>query len=145
MKLLCNNRDVKGLHPLINKCASRDNISDGHYVVRKIGGHKMITRHEMRLTTQIGEYEMDHVILDLGSDANVLPRQTWEKTGRPALQWSLVQLRMENQQKIIPMRSLHGVTIDIEGASASDNFKIIEIVVGFNPVQKLPAYEFLNK
>jgi len=31
----------------------------------------------MRLTALIGEYEMDQVILDLGSDVNVLPKQTW--------------------------------------------------------------------
>jgi len=29
---------------------------------------------KMRLTVKIGEYEMDHVILDLGSNANVLPK-----------------------------------------------------------------------
>ena len=43
---------------------------------------------EMRLTAQIGEYEMDQVILDLGLDVNVLPKQTWEGIGRPTLQWS---------------------------------------------------------
>jgi len=32
---------------------------------------------------QIGEYEMDQVILDLGLDANVLPKQTWEHMGGP--------------------------------------------------------------
>jgi len=31
---------------------------------------------EMRLTMQIGEYDMDQVILDLGLDMNVLPKQT---------------------------------------------------------------------
>ena len=41
---------------------------------------------EMRLTTQIEEYEMDQVILDLGSDMNVLPKKTWECMGGPALQ-----------------------------------------------------------
>jgi len=30
----------------------------------------------MRLTALIGEYEMDQVILDLGSEENVLPKQT---------------------------------------------------------------------
>lgn len=90
---------------------------DGHHVVRKIGKHKARTGHEMRLTTQIGEYEIDQVILDLGSDANIFPKQTWERMGRPALQWSPIQLRMENQQKSIPMRRLHGVIVDIEGAS----------------------------
>jgi len=57
----------------------------------------------MRLTTQIEYYEMDQVIFDLGSDANVFPKQTWERMGRLVLQWSPIQLRMENQQKIIPM------------------------------------------
>jgi len=41
----------------------------------------------MRLTMQIGEYEMDQIILDLGFDVNVLPKKTWERMGRLALQW----------------------------------------------------------
>jgi len=40
---------------------------------------------------------------------------------------------MENQQKIIPMGRLQGVTVDIEGASALDDFKVIEIVDDNNP------------
>ncbi len=32
----------------------------------------------MRLTAQITEFEMDQVILDLGSDAIVLNKETWE-------------------------------------------------------------------
>lgn len=39
-------------------------------MVKKIGKHKVRTWHEMRLIAQIGEYEMDQVILDLGSDVN---------------------------------------------------------------------------
>ena len=31
---------------------------------------------EMRMMVQIGEYEIDQVILDMGSDVNVLPKQT---------------------------------------------------------------------
>jgi len=67
---------------------------------------------------QIGEYEMDQVILDLGSDANVLPKKTWEHMGRPMLQWSPIKLQMVNQQKIFPMGRLQAVKIDIEGTSA---------------------------
>jgi len=51
---------------------------------------------------------MDQVIIDLGSDMNVLPKQTWERMGRPAIRWSLIQLRMENQHKIIPMGNIAG-------------------------------------
>jgi len=58
---------------------------------------------EKRLNVQIGEYEMDQVIVDLGSDVNILPKQTWEHMGRSTLQWSPIQLQMANQQKILPM------------------------------------------
>lgn len=34
------------------------------------------TRREMRLSAHIGVYYMDQVILDLGSDANVLMKHT---------------------------------------------------------------------
>lgn len=74
---------------------------------------------------QIGEYEMDQIILDLGFDVNVLPKKTWERMGRLALQWYPIQLRMANQQKIIRMGRLYGLIVDIEGASALTNFEVI--------------------
>eukprot|EP00253_Pinus_taeda_P006591 PITA_06591 len=48
----------------------------------------------MQLTAQIGDYEMDQIILDLGSNANVLPKQTWERMGKPTLHWYPIQLWM---------------------------------------------------
>lgn len=36
---------------------------------------------------KIGEYDVDQVILDLGSDANVFPSKDWEFMGKPKLQW----------------------------------------------------------
>lgn len=36
------------------------------HVVQKLGKYTLRTGREMRLTTHIGEYEMDQVILDLG-------------------------------------------------------------------------------
>jgi len=82
----------------------------------------------MRLTTHIGDYEMDQVILDLGSDANTFPKQTWECMGKPALQWYLIQLWMANQQKILPMGRLQGITVDIHGTSTQMDFEVIEIM-----------------
>jgi len=98
MKLLRDSKAIKGLQELINKCVG--NTPDGPCVVRKIGKHKARTRWKMRLTTLIGKYEMDQVILDLGSDVNGFPKRTWERMGRLALQWSPIQLRMENKQNI---------------------------------------------
>lgn len=137
MKLLRNIKAMKGLQEFINKCQGKENAPKGPCMVRKISRHKKITGHEVRLTTQIGEYEMDHVILDLGSDANVFPKHTWEIMGRPTQQWSPIQLRMVNQQKVIPMERLQGVTIDIEGVSALADFEVIGIIVDSNPYPTL--------
>lgn len=86
IELLRDSKAVVGLQELINKCVSKEDVLDGHWVVKKIRKHKERTRREMRLTVQIGDYEMDQVILDLGYDTNVFPKQTWERTGRLALQ-----------------------------------------------------------
>jgi len=99
MKLLRDSKAVKGLQELITKCAR----SGEPHVVWKLGRHALCTGREMRMTTQISEYDMDQVILDLGSDANVLPKQMWERMGGPTLQWPPIQLRLANQQKILPM------------------------------------------
>jgi len=90
MKLLHEGKAVKGLQELVNKWAGT--TLEEPCVVQKIGKHATRTRREMRLTTKIGEYEMDQVILDLGSDANVMLKKTWEHIGRPMLQWSTIQL-----------------------------------------------------
>lgn len=52
MKLLYDNRAVKGLQELINRCGGWSE----HHVVRKLGRHASQTRREMRLTVQIDDY-----------------------------------------------------------------------------------------
>jgi hypothetical protein len=47
--------------------------------------HKKRTSGEFILSAQIEDYEMDQVILDLGSDVNVLLKKTWEMMGKPNL------------------------------------------------------------
>jgi len=83
---------LKGLQELITRCVG----PGAPRVVWKLGKHALCTRQEMRLTVQIEDYEMDQVILDLGSDANVIPKSTWEHTGRPTLQCYPIQLQMVN-------------------------------------------------
>ena len=62
MKLLRDKKAMNGLQEPINKCAG--NTLGEFHVVQNIGKHKTRIGREMRLTAQIGEYEMDHVILD---------------------------------------------------------------------------------
>ena len=43
--------------------------------------HKKKMGKEMHMNIQIGDYEVDSVILDLGLDVNILIRQTLQKMG----------------------------------------------------------------
>ena len=63
MKLLRDSKAMKGLQELIHKCART--MPGEPRIVEKIRKHKIATRKEMILTAEIGEYEMDQVILDL--------------------------------------------------------------------------------
>lgn len=41
-------------------------------------------------------HEIKDVMLDLGSDVNILPKKSWEAMGKPKLVYSPIQLRMAN-------------------------------------------------
>jgi hypothetical protein len=62
---------------------------------------KKRTNIEFILSAHIGEYDVDNIILDLGFDVNVLPKKTWEMMGKTNLILSLIQLILENQDKIV--------------------------------------------
>ena len=89
------------------------------------------------MTVQIGDYEMSQVILDLGTDANILPKQTWQKMGEPKLEWSTIQLCMANKQKIIPLGRLLQVVVDIAGVKVCAEFEVIKILDDVDPYPML--------
>jgi hypothetical protein len=68
------------------------------------------------------------VILDLGFEVNVLPKNTWKCMGEPTLGYSLVQLKLANQQRFLPIRRLKGVTVDLYGVCTKEDFEVIEIM-----------------
>ena len=82
----------------------------------------------MRLIAQIGEFEMDEVILYLGSEVNVLTKQTREQMGSPKLAKSPIHLRLANQQRVSPLGRLPQVPIDIDGVRSFADFEVIEII-----------------
>ena len=96
----------------------------------------------MRLHAQIGDYDMTDIILDLGSEVNVLTKQTWEQMGKPTLEWSPIQLRLANQQNIVPLGRFPSVPVDIDGVSTLADFEVIEIVDDSNPYPALLGIEW---
>ena len=57
--------------------------------------------------------------------------------GEPKLEWSIIQLRMENKQKIIPLGRLPKVMVDIAGVKVLADFEVIEIVEDADPYPAL--------
>jgi hypothetical protein len=54
------------------------------------------------MNAQIGEYDIDYAVLDLGSEVNVMTKKTWELMRKPKLIYSPIRLRMSNQQDVSP-------------------------------------------
>ena len=96
----------------------------------------------MKLTTQIGEFEMDEVILDLGSEVNVLTKQTWEQMGSPQLVRSPIHLRLANQQWVSPLGRLPQVPVDIDGVRTFADFEVIEIIGDSRPYPALLSIDW---
>ena len=80
------------------------------------------------MNIQIGDYEVDSVILDLGSDVNILTKQTQQLMGKTTLGWSPEQLRLANQAKVQPISCVSNLVVDIEGIKMQADFDVIEVV-----------------
>jgi hypothetical protein len=103
---------------------------------------KKRSNEEFKFNAQIREYDVDNVILDLGSDVNVLPKQSWEMMGEPELVWSPIHLMLANQHEIVPIGRLKGVLMNIDGVHIMANFDFIEIVDESQPYPSLMGLEW---
>jgi hypothetical protein len=59
---------------------------------------KKRTNKELHLNAQIGDYYIDYVVLDLGSEVNAMTKQTWALMGKTKLIYSPIRLRMANNK-----------------------------------------------
>ena len=82
----------------------------------------------MRLNIVIGLYELDEVVLDLGSEVNVITKQTWEIMAKLKLAFSPIQLRLANRQRVIPLGRVSSVPMDLDGVRSLADFEVIEII-----------------
>jgi len=103
---------------------------------------KQRTSQEFRINAQIGEYDIENIVLDLGSDVNAMPKKTWELMGKTKLAWSPIALKLVNQQKIIPFGRMESVWIDIECVRSKTTFEVIEIVDNNIPYPSLFGLEW---
>ena len=62
--------------------------------------------------------------------------------GKPTLDWSPIQLRLANQQKIVPLGWFPKVTVDIDGVCTVADFEVIKIIDDNNPYPALLGIEW---
>jgi hypothetical protein len=80
------------------------------------------------LNAQIGEYDIDYVVLDLGLEVNVMTKKTWALMGKPKLIYSPIRLRMANHQDVSPFGRQEHVPAEINRVRTFADFEVIEIV-----------------
>ena len=90
----------------------------------------------------IGSYEMDEIVLYLGSEVNVMTKKTWEIMAKPKLAFSPIQLRLANQQRVIPLGHLSSVPMDLDGVHNLANFEVIEIIDDNTPYPMLLSIDW---
>ena len=97
LKLIQDENAQLDVQRLIGYCDPANILATAERAVNQIKRYVCIGR-EMQLSAVIGTYEMDEVVLDLGSEVNVMTRKTWEIMAKPKLAFSPIQLRLANQQ-----------------------------------------------
>lgn len=73
----------------------------------------------------INESLIPKVVLDFGSQFNILTKNTWEKLGRPQLVKSYYYLKLADRGLIEPLGLCKNVETTIMGKSICTDFKVI--------------------
>jgi len=113
--------------------------------VHQVRKHKR-TRREFNMKVKHGSYEMDDVMLDMGSGMNIFPNKSWELMGKTKFVWSPIQLRLANQYQIYPIIQLDKVEANIGGVNTKTNIQVIDIMDDLDPYRTLLGidWEFDN-
>jgi hypothetical protein len=100
---------------------------------QRVQRRKVQTGKEFRLVVQLDEFDIKDVMLDIGSNVNILPKNTWEALGKPQLTYSPIQQIMANQYCIFPIGRLENVEIDVAGVNIVVDFQVIKIMGDKDP------------
>jgi hypothetical protein len=136
VKVLSHPSSVNILQNILEKCSNETEEKLEPKNLNHLHTRRRTSR-EFRLNANIGDFNMGDIILDLGSKVNVLPKKTWQCMGEPTLGYSNVQLKLENQHRVLPIGRLKGVTVDLDGVCTKTYFEVIEIVDDTTPYPTL--------
>ena len=75
---------------------------------------------------EIEGYHVRQVVLDFGSQVNIMTWDTWEKMGKPRLYKSGIYVKIADQGLIEPIGVWKNVDTTIKGISTKVDFEIID-------------------
>ena len=105
VKVLSDPSYVKILQNIIEKCSIETEGKIEPKTVNHLHTRRRTSR-EFRLNANIRDFNMRDIILDIGSEVNVLPKKTCQCVGETTLGYSLVQLKLANQHRVLPIGRL---------------------------------------
>jgi CxxC motif-containing protein len=114
VKLINDPSSIKVLKNTLERCS----IETEGNIEQKISNHlhtRRRTSRDFKMNANIRDFNMGDIILNLGSEVNVLPKKTWKCMGDPTLGYSPIQLKLENQHRVLQIGRLKGVTLDLDG------------------------------
>ena len=79
---------------------------------------------------EIEGYHVQQVVLDFGSQLDIMNHNTWEQLGRSQLYESGIYLKLSNQGLIEPIRVWRNVDMTIKGILTKVDFEIIDPTMG---------------
>jgi hypothetical protein len=132
VKLLNDKSSLQVLQNMLEKCNSGEGVKIVNHVHRKRRKSR-----EFILNENIVDFNMGDIILYLGSEVNVMHKKTWEAMGEPKLGYSPIQLKLENQYRVVPIGILKGVPVDLYGVCTMVDFEVIDIVDNTTPYPSL--------
>ena len=98
----------------------------------------------MRMNFQIRDYEVNLVILDLGSSLNGFTTQTWKKMGSAMLRWSHVQLWLANKDTVTTIMRVSHLDVEVESMKTYIDFDVNEFADGGGSYVALLAIGWAN-
>jgi hypothetical protein len=132
LKVLSDPSSLKILQNILEKCSIEMKEKLEPKTVNHLHTRRRTSR-DFRLNPNIGDFNMGDIILDLGSEVNVLRKKTWKCMGDTTLGYSPVQLKLSNQHRVLPIGRLKGVTVYLDRVCTNADFEVIEIVDGTTP------------
>jgi hypothetical protein len=105
--------------------------------LRQLSQERHTNDFDPQVDLEIDGHMIKQVIVDFGSQVNILPRETWVRLRKPLLQPTMNFLKLVDQRFIEPIGTLKSVITSIMGIPTRVNFEVINLVKG------IPTYPAL--